>query len=83
LKGRRKLLTLEANLRLRSCAKVVSEPQPVGAPNRALRSAPWMYRNSPRRSVSQHLPYFHNGTAWTLEQRRAALQQEKRSVLER
>ena len=57
----------DANLRLHAPSEVVSEPEPGGAPSYASRSATKMYRTSPLRGVWQHAPYFHNGTAPTLE----------------
>ncbi|NML18145.1 c-type cytochrome [Azohydromonas caseinilytica] len=58
----------DANLRLHAPTEVVSEPEPNGAPSFASRSATKMYRTTPLRGVWQHPPYFHNGTAATLEQ---------------
>jgi len=46
---------------------VVSEPEPEGAPSYASRSATKQYRTAPLRGLWQHPPYFHNGTAATLE----------------
>jgi cytochrome c peroxidase len=46
---------------------VVSEPEPNGAPSWASRSATKQYRTAPLRGLWQHAPYFHNGTAPTLE----------------
>lgn len=57
----------DANERLHSPGDVVSEPEPDGAPGWASRSATRMYRASPLRGVWQHPPYFHNGSAATLE----------------
>ena len=57
----------DANERLHSPGDVVSEPEPDGAPGWASRSATRMYRTSPLRGVWQHPPYFHNGSAATLE----------------
>ena len=57
----------DANSRLHSPASVVSEPEPAGAPSYASRSATKQYRTAPLRGVWQHAPYFHNGTAPTLE----------------
>ena len=57
----------DANERLHDIADVVSEPEPNGAPSYAARSATKHYRTSPLRGVWQHPPYFHNGTAATLE----------------
>ncbi|MGI8496713.1 MAG: c-type cytochrome [Gemmatimonadaceae bacterium] len=59
-------LFTDANDRLHSPAEVVSEPEPNGAPSYASRSASKMYRTAPLRSLWQHPPYFHNGTAPTL-----------------
>lgn len=57
----------DANLRLHSPSEVVSEPEPNGAPSYASRSATGQYRTAPLRGVWQHPPYFHNGSAATLE----------------
>jgi hypothetical protein len=57
----------DANQRLHALSEVVSEPEPNGAPSYASRSATKMYRTAPLRGVWQHPPYFHNGTAPTLE----------------
>ena len=57
----------DANERLHPPGDVVSEPEPDGAPGWASRSATRMYRTSPLRGVWQHPPYFHNGSAATLE----------------
>ena len=46
---------------------MVSEPEPNGAPSYASRSATKMYRTAPLAGLWQHPPYFHNGTAATLE----------------
>jgi len=45
----------------------VSEPEPNGEPGYASRSATKMYRTAPLKGLWQHAPYFHNGTAATLE----------------
>jgi cytochrome c5 len=58
----------DANRRLHAPSEVVSEPEPGGAPSYASRSATKMYRTTPLRGVWQHPPYFHNGTAATLEE---------------
>jgi len=60
-------LFTDANLRLHSPDEVVSEPEPNGAPSYASRSATKMYRTAPLAGLWQHAPYFHNGTAPTLE----------------
>lgn len=57
----------DANLRLHPVAETVGEPEPNGAPSYASRTATKQYRTSPLRGVWQHPPYFHNGTAATLE----------------
>jgi cytochrome c5/mono/diheme cytochrome c family protein len=57
----------DANERLHSPGDVVSEPEPDGAPSWASRSATKQYRTAPLRGVWQHAPYFHNGSAATLE----------------
>ena len=57
----------DANVRLHPPADVVSEPEPDGAPGWASRSATRQYRTSPLRGIWQHPPYFHNGSAATLE----------------
>ena len=53
--------------RLHAPGEVVSEPEPNGAPSYASRSATKQYRTAPLRGVWQHPPYFHNGSAATLE----------------
>lgn len=57
----------DANLRLHPVSDVASEPEPNGAPSYASRSATKAYRTAPLRGVWQHAPYFHNGSAATLE----------------
>jgi hypothetical protein len=57
----------DANDRLHPAADVVSEPEPNGAPSYASRSATKQYRSAPLRGLWQHPPYFHNGSAPTLE----------------
>ena len=57
----------DANDRLHPPSEVVSEPEPNGEPSYASRSATKMYRTAPLHGVWQHAPYFHNGTAATLE----------------
>lgn len=58
----------DANTRLHPPADVVSEPEPKGVPSYASRSATRQYRTAPLKGVWQHPPYFHNGTAATLEE---------------
>lgn len=57
----------DANARLHAPAEVVSEPEPEGVPSYASRSATKQYRTAPLKGLWQHPPYFHNGTAATLE----------------
>jgi len=57
----------DANERLHAPAEVVSEPEPDGAPSYASRSATKQYRTAPLKGVWQHPPYFHNGSAATLD----------------
>ncbi len=57
----------DANLRLHPPSDVVSEPEPNGAPSYASRSATKQYRTAPLKGLWQHAPYFHNGTAATLD----------------
>jgi hypothetical protein len=60
-------LFTDANERLHDPSDVVSEPEPNGAPSYASRSATGKYRTAPLAGLWQHPPYFHNGTAPTLE----------------
>lgn len=57
----------DANQRLHPPSDVVSEPEPAGTPSYASRSATKMYRTAPLHGLWQHAPYFHNGSAATLE----------------
>ena len=57
----------DANTRLHPTSDVVSEPEPNGAPSYASRSATKQYRTAPLRGIWQHAPYFHNGSAPTLD----------------
>lgn len=57
----------DANSRLHPASTAVSEPEPGGAPSYASRSATKQYRTAPLKGVWQHAPYFHNGTAPTLQ----------------
>jgi cytochrome c peroxidase len=52
---------------LHAAIEVVSEPEPNGAPSYASRSATKQYRTAPLAGLWQHPPYFHNGSAATLE----------------
>lgn len=67
----------DANSRLHAPDEVVSEPEPNGAPSYASRSATGQYRTAPLRGVWQHPPYFHNGSAATLEDVVAAYDAKK------
>ncbi len=60
-------LFTDANLRLHPPSDAVSEPEPNGAPSYASRSATKQYRTAPLKGLWHHPPYFHNGTAPTLE----------------
>jgi cytochrome c2 len=57
----------DANTRLHPAGDAVSEPEPGGAPSYASRSATKQYRTAPLKGLWQHAPYFHNGSAATLE----------------
>ena len=57
----------DANLRLHPVGDAMGEPEPTGVPSYASRSATKQYRTSPLKGVWQHPPYFHNGSAPTLE----------------
>ncbi|MEO8485508.1 MAG: hypothetical protein ABI585_04135 [Betaproteobacteria bacterium] len=57
----------DANERLHPPGDVVGEPEPGGAPSYASRSATRQYRTAPLRGLWQHAPYFHNGSAPSLE----------------
>lgn len=57
----------DANIKLHFPSEVVSEPEPNGAPSYASRSATKQYRTAPLAGLWQHAPYFHNGTAPTLD----------------
>ena len=57
----------DGNTRLHPVSDAMGEPEPPGVPSYASRSATKMYRTSPLKGVWQHPPYFHNGTAATLE----------------
>ena len=54
----------DANVRLHPAADSMAEPE---FPSYASRSATGMYRTSPLRGTWQHPPYFHDGSAATLE----------------
>jgi hypothetical protein len=57
----------DANTRLHDPADVVSEPEEAPTVTYASRTATKQYRASPLRGIWQHPPYFHNGSAATLE----------------
>ncbi len=57
----------DANLRLHPVSDAVSEPELDGVRSYALRSATKQYRTAPLKGLWQHPPYFHNGTAATLQ----------------
>jgi len=61
-------LLTDADKRLHAPSEVVSEPEPGDAPSYASRSATKRYRTTPLRALWQHPPYFHNGSASTLEE---------------
>lgn len=54
----------DANLLLHPPADSMAEPE---SPSYASRSATRLYRTTPLRGAWQHAPYFHNGSAATLE----------------
>jgi mono/diheme cytochrome c family protein len=54
----------DANIRLHPPSDSMAEPE---TPSYAARSATRQYRTSPLKGVWQHPPYFHNGSAATLE----------------
>ena len=60
-------LFTDAGTRLHDPSEVVSEPEADGVPSYASRSATKKYRTTPLKGVWQHPPYFHNGSAKTLE----------------
>jgi len=57
----------DANTRLHPVSDAMGEPEPTGVPSYASRSATKQYRTAPLKGVWQHPPYFHNGSAATLE----------------
>ena len=54
----------DANLTLHAVPDSMAEPE---SPSYAARSATKLYRTSPLKGVWQHAPYFHDGSAATLE----------------
>jgi len=57
----------DANDRLHPVTDSVAEPEPNGAPSYVARSATKLYRTTPLHGLWQHAPYFHNGSAATLD----------------
>ena len=57
----------DANTSLHPVGDSMGEPEPSGVPSYASRSATKQYRTAPLKGVWQHPPYFHNGSAATLE----------------
>jgi cytochrome c5 len=57
----------DANTRLHPVSDSMGEPEAPGVPSYASRSATKQYRTSPLKGVWQHPPYFHNGSAATLD----------------
>ncbi len=60
-------LLTDANSTLHLASEVVSEPEAAGVPSYASRSATGKYRTAPLHGLWQHAPYFHNGSAPTLD----------------
>lgn len=58
-------LFTDANVRLHPAADSMAEPE---SPSYAARSASKQYRTSPLRGLWQHPPYFHDGSAATLDE---------------
>lgn len=67
----------DANIRLHNPSEVASEPEANGVPSYASRTATKQYRTAPLKGVWQHPPYFHNGSAATLEDVVAAYNSKK------
>ncbi|HEY5900449.1 MAG TPA: c-type cytochrome, partial [Burkholderiales bacterium] len=57
----------DANTRLHPPSDSMGEPEAPGVPSYASRSATKQYRTAPLKGVWQHAPYFHNGSAATLD----------------
>jgi mono/diheme cytochrome c family protein len=57
----------DANSKLHEPSEVVSEPEPGGVASYASRTATKKYRTAPLKGLWQHAPYFHNGSAATLD----------------
>jgi cytochrome c5 len=60
-------LLSDGNTTLHDATEVVSEPEPGGVASYASRSATKKYRTAPLAGLWQHAPYFHNGSAATLD----------------
>jgi hypothetical protein len=58
----------DASIRLHPVSDAMGEPEPAGVPSYASRSATKQYRTAPLKGVWQHPPYFHNGSAATLDE---------------
>ena len=57
----------DANLRLHPASDSMGEPEPNGGVAFSTRSATKQYRTTPLKGIWQHAPYFHNGSAATLD----------------
>jgi processive rubber oxygenase RoxA-like protein len=57
----------DANTTLHPASDSMGEPEAPGVPSYASRSATKQYRTAPLKGIWQHAPYFHNGSAATLE----------------
>lgn len=57
----------DANETLHPVSDSMGEPEAGGVPSYASRSATGQYRTSPLKGLWQHPPYFHNGSAATLD----------------
>ena len=57
----------DADTRLHPVGDAMGEPEPLGVPSYASRSATKQYRTAPLKGVWQHAPYFHNGSGATLD----------------
>ena len=57
----------DANTQLHPVSDAMGEPEASGVPSYASRSATKQYRTAPLKGVWQHAPYFHNGSAATLD----------------
>ena len=57
----------DANTRLHPVSDSMGEPEAAGVPSYASRTSTRQYRTTPLKGIWQHAPYFHNGSAATLE----------------